>query len=91
MIFVFTAKPEWDMKPESGVRTYGGTTFFVCRGTAKPPPTVNWYINGRPLVGKYIQGTTLTFAATCPEGQVRFNFTCPTLPLALEKLYIIIL
>ena len=27
---------------------------------------------------KSLQGTTLTFAPTCPVGQVRFPFTCPT-------------
>ena len=52
------------MKPESGVRTYGGTTFFVCRGTAKPVPTVNWYINGRPLVGKYSRNFGVSFIVT---------------------------
>ena len=40
---------------------------------------------------KFTQGTTLTFAATCPIGQVRFSFSLALLQLslALEKLYII--
>ena len=39
-----------------------------------PKPTPYW---GWKFHTKILQGTTLTFAATCPVGQVRFNFYLP--------------
>ena len=38
---------------------------------------VDAFYSQNGYLGKHIQGTTLTFVATCAVGQVRFNFHLP--------------
>ena len=59
--------PRKDISPSQGKDSstshplFGAIKWSLCGGTGK----------------KWRQGTTLTFAATCPVGQVRFNFHSP--------------
>ena len=53
-VFVCTAAPYWDWKPESVDVAEHQNVTFRCKGEGRPTPRVEWLINGVPVSGEFL-------------------------------------
>lgn len=47
------AQPEWVVKPKDQEVSVDGSASFRCKATGMPQPKVEWFINGKPLKGRW--------------------------------------
>jgi len=53
-VFVYTAAPYWEWKPESKSVAENAAVTFRCKGEGRPTPRVQWLINGVPVAGGFV-------------------------------------
>lgn len=61
------ATPLWVTKPESVDSSEEEMAEFNCEAGGVPKPSINWYVNGQPIEGRYHFTIVLPNHASCNE------------------------